>query len=341
MGDEVVTIAWDDGLDGVRLLDQRLLPGRTEHREITTVAALVEAIRTLAVRGAPALGVAGALGVVLAMDEGDRNGWGEEEVAVAVDSVRAARPTAVNLAWGVDEVRGRMAQGRDAVLAAARQIASEDARANRELSRLAADWLLARLDRPRLRALTHCNAGALATSGWGTAVGVLRELHERDRLELVVVDETRPLLQGSRLTAYELDHLGIPYLIEVDGAASSTILRGLVDMAVVGSDRIAANGDVCNKIGTVGVALACDAAGIPFVVAAPWSTVDLDTADGDVIDIEQRPGAEVVELAGVRTAPPGARGLNPAFDVTPARLVTAIVTERGVVEPARGARLDR
>ena len=341
MGDEVVTIAWDDGLDGVRLLDQRLLPGRTEHREITTVAALVEAIRTLAVRGAPALGVAGALGVVLAMDEGARNGWGEEEVAVAVDSVRAARPTAVNLAWGVDEVRGRMAQGRDAVLAAARQIASEDARANRELSRLAADWLLARLDRPRLRALTHCNAGALATSGWGTAVGVLRELHERDRLELVVVDETRPLLQGSRLTAYELDHLGIPYLIEVDGAASSTILRGLVDMAVVGSDRIAANGDVCNKIGTVGVALACDAAGIPFVVAAPWSTVDLDTADGDVIDIEQRPGAEVVELAGVRTAPPGARGLNPAFDVTPARLVTAIVTERGVVEPARGARLDR
>ncbi len=341
MGDEVVTIAWDDGLDGVRLLDQRLLPGRTEHREITTVAALVEAIRTLAVRGAPALGVAGALGVVLAMDEGDRNGWGEEEVAVAVDSVRAARPTAVNLAWGVDEVRGRMAQGRDAVLAAARQIASEDARANRELSRLAADWLLARLDRPRLRALTHCNAGALATSGWGTAVGVLRELHERDRLELVVVDETRPLLQGSRLTAYELDHLGIPYLIEVDGAASSTILRGLVDVAVVGSDRIAANGDVCNKIGTVGVALACDAAGIPFVVAAPWSTVDLDTADGDVIDIEQRPGAEVVELAGVRTAPPGARGLNPAFDVTPARLVTAIVTERGVVEPARGARLDR
>ena len=341
MGDEIVTIAWDDGLDGVRLLDQRLLPGRTEHREITTVAALVEAIRTLAVRGAPALGVAGALGVVLAMDEGARNGWGEEEVAVAVDSVRAARPTAVNLAWGVDEVRGRMAQGRDAVLAAARQIASEDARANRELSRLAADWLLARLDRPRLRALTHCNAGALATSGWGTAVGVLRELHERDRLELVVVDETRPLLQGSRLTAYELDHLGIPYLIEVDGAASSTILRGLVDVAVVGSDRIAANGDVCNKIGTVGVALACDAAGIPFVVAAPWSTVDLDTADGDVIDIEQRPGAEVVELAGVRTAPPGARGLNPAFDVTPARLVTAIVTERGVVEPARGARLDR
>lgn len=340
----IVAIAWDDsigtdGRGGIRLLDQTLLPARSAERAIDSTAELVRAISELAVRGAPALGVAGAMGVVLALDEGARRGWQAAEVDAAIDAVRAARPTAVNLAWGVDRVRPLVPQGRDVVLAAARAIAAEDEAANRELSRLGADWLLERVDRPRLRVLTHCNTGALATSAWGTAFGVIRELHERGRLEMVYADETRPLLQGSRLTAFELVDAGIPHVVQADGAAASTILRGLVDLAVVGADRIAANGDAANKIGTLGVALACDAAGIPFMVAAPWSTVDLSMADGSQIEIEERASEEITTLAGVAVAPPQTRGFNPAFDVTPARWVSALVTERGVVEPVRGIRL--
>ena len=342
----LIAIAWDDdaGRDGrgaVRLLDQTLLPGTTSYRVIDTTDDLVVSIAELAVRGAPALGVAGALGVVLAMDEGAREGWGDAEVRAAVDRVRHARPTAVNLAWGVDQVRPVMGQGRDAVLVAARRVATEDEAANRELSRRGADWLLERLDRPRLRVLTHCNTGSLATSAWGTALGVIRELHSRDRLELVYADETRPLLQGSRLTAFELLADGIPHRVQADGAAASTVLRGLVDLAVVGADRIAANGDAANKIGTLGVALACRDAGIPFMVAAPWSTVDLSMADGSHIEIEERPGEEVTVLGGVRLAPEGSPGFNPAFDVTPARLVDAVATERGVAEPRTGTDLRR
>ena len=340
----LIAIEWDDaaGADGrgaVRLLDQTLLPDTTRFRTIERTGDLVAAIAELAVRGAPALGVAGALGVVLAMDEGAREGWDDAAVEAAVDRVRHARPTAVNLAWGVDEVRPLMEQGRDAVLEAARRLAREDEAANRELSRLGADWLLQRVDRPRLRVLTHCNTGFLATSAWGTAFGVIRELHARDRIELVYADETRPLLQGARLTAYELANDGIPHVVQADSAAASTILRGLVDLAVVGADRIAANGDAANKIGTLGVALACRDAGIPFMVAAPWSTVDLSMDDGSGIEIEERAGEEVTELAGIRLAPEGTRGFNPAFDVTPARLVDAVATERGVAEPRSGSGL--
>ena len=340
----LIAIEWDDtvGDDGrgaVRLLDQTLLPGTTTFRGIRRTDDLVTAIAELAVRGAPALGVAGAMGVVVAMDEGAREGWDDAAVQDAVDRVRHARPTAVNLAWGVDQVRPLMPQGRDAVLAAAREVARADEAANRELSRLGADWLLARIDRPRLRVLTHCNTGSLATSAWGTALGVIRELHARDRLELVYADETRPLLQGSRLTAFELASDGIPHVVQADGAAASTILRGLVDLAVVGADRIAANGDAANKIGTLGVALACADAGIPFMVAAPWSTVDLSMADGSGIEIEERSGEEVTVLAGTRLAPEASPGFNPAFDVTPARLVDAVATERGVAEPRTGSDL--
>jgi methylthioribose-1-phosphate isomerase len=340
----LIAIVWHDtaGRDGrgaVRLLDQTLLPGTTEYREIDTIDGLVVAIAQLAVRGAPALGVAGALGVVLAMVEGAREGWDDADVQAAVDRVRQARPTAVNLAWGVDQVRPLIGRGRDAVLVAARRVATEDEAANRELSRLGADWLLARIDRPRLRVLTHCNTGSLATSAWGTALGVIRELHARDRLELVYADETRPLLQGSRLTAFELAADGIPHRVQADGAAASTILRGLVDLSVVGADRIAANGDAANKIGTLGVALACRDAGIPFMVAAPWSTVDLSMADGSLIEIEERPGEEVTVLGGMRLAPEASPGFNPAFDVTPARLVDAVATERGVAEPRTGTDL--
>ncbi|GGL22148.1 S-methyl-5-thioribose-1-phosphate isomerase [Phycicoccus endophyticus] len=336
----VLALDWDieaaGGRGALRLLDQTLLPARTGYRVVTTVDALVEAIVELAVRGAPALGVAGAFGVVLALDEAEREGWDAARLDAEVDRLRSARPTAVNLAWGVDQVRPLIPQGREAVLAAAHALAAADEAANRELSARAADWLLERTQRPRLRVLTHCNAGALATSAWGTALGVVRELHARGRLELVYVDETRPLLQGARLTAWELRAEGIPHTVQVDGAAASTVLRGLVDCAVVGADRVAANGDVANKIGTLAVGLACREAGVPLLVAAPWSTVDLDVADGDGIEIEQRPDHEVTTVGGVRVAPEGSPAFNPAFDVTPARLVTALATERGVLEPAAG-----
>jgi methylthioribose-1-phosphate isomerase len=209
----------------------------------------------------------------------------------------------------------------------------EDTAANRKLSELGADWILQRTGASKLRVLTHCNTGALATTGWGTALGVIRELHERGALDVVYVDETRPLLQGARLTAWELEREGINYRVQADGAAASTILRGLVDFAIIGADRIARNGDSANKIGSVGVALACQAGGIPFMVAAPSSTVDLDTASGEEIEIELRDGAEVTQLAGVNIAPVGAQGFNPAFDVTPAKYISAIVTEKCVVEP--------
>lgn len=333
-------ITWDQARRAVVLLDQTALPGRPETLVVTTTSALVDAIRRLAVRGAPALGVAGALGVVVAMDEAEREGWDDARRETAVEAVRTARPTAVNLAWGVDQVRPLIPSGRAAVLEAALAIAADDEAANRELSRRGADWLLERIDRPRLRVLTHCNTGWLATSAWGTALGVVRELHARGRVEMVYADETRPLLQGARLTAYELARDGIPHVVQVDGAAASTVLRGLVDFAVVGADRIAANGDTANKVGTLGVALACAAGGIPFLVAAPWSTVDLATPDGAAIEIEERDGDEVTVVGGARVAPEGSPGFNPAFDVTPARWVTGVVTERGVVEPAAGAAMS-
>ncbi|QKE84477.1 S-methyl-5-thioribose-1-phosphate isomerase [Arthrobacter sp. NEB 688] len=341
----LLALEWDaaagrDGRGALRLLDQTLLPTVTEHLVVEDVDTLVDAISRLAVRGAPALGVTGALGVVVAMDAAADLGWDEERLQHEVDRVRDARPTAVNLAWGVDTVRPLMAQGRAAVLEAALRVATEDEAANRELSRLGADWLLERTGKERLRVLTHCNAGVLATSAWGTALGVVRELDARGLVEFVYADETRPLLQGARLTAWELAAEGIPHAVQADGAAASTIVRGLVDCAVVGADRITANGDVANKVGTLGVALACREAGIPLLVAAPWSTVDLSMDDGSAIEIEERPGEEVTTFTGVRVAPEGTPGFNPAFDVTPARLVSAVATERGVVEPAAGERLD-
>jgi methylthioribose-1-phosphate isomerase len=234
-----------------------------------------------------------------------------------------------------------MAQGFDAVLEEAHRVAAEDEAANRQLSRHGADWLLDKLgDRP-LRALTHCNTGSLATSTWGTALGIIRELHSRGRIEHVIADETRPLLQGSRLTAWELHHDGIPYQVQSDGAAASTILRGLVDFAVIGADRIAHNGDTANKIGSLSVALACKEAGIPFVVAAPSSTVDLSFPTGDLIEIELRPSEEVTALGGVQVAPEVDKGFNPAFDVTPARFVSAVVTEMGVAEPMGGENVEK
>ena len=328
---EIQAVRWDK--ETLVLLDQTKLPGEEVDFVAHTVDEVVDAVNRLVVRGAPALGAVGAFGVVVALDQGVRESWTAEQLSQQILRVRNARPTAVNLAWGVDRVQPFAEHGRDVVLSQAHQIVVEDTAANRKLSELGADWILQRTGVSKLRVLTHCNTGALATTGWGTALGVIRELHERGALEVVYVDETRPLLQGARLTAWELEREGIDYRVQADGAAASTILRGLVDFAIIGADRIARNGDSANKIGSVGVALACQAAGIPFMVAAPSSTVDLDTTSGEEIEIELRDGAEVTELAGVSIAPVGAQGFNPAFDVTPAKYISAIVTEKCVVEP--------
>jgi methylthioribose-1-phosphate isomerase len=335
MPQELRAVDWTG--DSLALIDQTVLPHRTEIREIRDVDALVDAIQRLVVRGAPAIGAAGAYGVALALSQGEREGWSVQETRAAVARVRAARPTAVNLMVCVDRVMARFDEGLDAVLAEAAAVQREDVEANRAMGAYGADWLLktVAVDRP-LRVLTHCNTGALATAGWGTALGVIRELHARGLVEVVYADETRPLLQGSRLTAWELVQEGIPHYVQADGAAAGTILRGEVDAAIVGADRIAANGDTANKVGTVGVALACADAGIPFLVAAPTTTVDLTTATGADIHIELRGEDEVLEWSGIRTAPTGSRGHNPAFDVTPGRLVTGLVTERGVLEISAG-----
>ena len=299
---EIKAVQWNPVTSGIDLLDQTLLPGQNVTFNCGSVDRLIDAISRLVVRGAPALGAAGALGVALAMLEAEREGWAVDTLAERVDAIRDARPTAVTLAWGVERVRPFMALGVSAVLDEAATLIIEDERANHDLSSRGADWIMAAVERRPLRVMTHCNAGALATTGWGTSIGIIRELHNRGVLELVYANETRPLLQGSRLTAWELERYGIACLIETDGAAASTALRGLVDVAIIGADRIARNGDVANKIGSLGVALGCAAAGIPFVVAAPSSTIDLSTATGDDIHIELRPEDEILTFAGVRVA---------------------------------------
>lgn len=335
---EIRAVRWTPG--AIVLIDQTKLPAVETTMECATVDELVDAIVRLVVRGAPALGAVGGYGVALAMMQGERDGWGASRLDIEIDRIRNARPTAVNLAWGVDRVRPFVTDGVDGVLAEAQRIADEDEAANRELSRKGADWILANTTRRPLRVLTHCNTGSLATTAWGTALGIVRELHERGEVEMVYADETRPLLQGSRLTSWELTQDGIPHVVQVDGAAASTLLRGLVDVAIIGADRIARNGDTANKIGSVGVALGCSAAGVPFVVAAPSSTVDLSTPSGESIEIELRDGAEVTSFHAESVAPAGAEGFNPAFDVTPAQYISAIVTEQGVVEPAACVTVD-
>jgi methylthioribose-1-phosphate isomerase len=333
----VRAIEWVEGATpAVRIIDQTLLPASETYLDLTTVDGLVDAIQRLAVRGAPALGAAGGLGVVVALQQGAREGWDAERVASEIRRVRDARPTAVNLAWGADRVAAVAAQGAPAALAEALAIVEEDEAANRELSRLGADWILRVTGKSRPRVVTHCNTGALATTAWGTAYGIVHELHDRGELGLVYVDETRPLLQGARLTSWELAQDGIDHVVEIDGAASSTILRGLVDVAIIGADRITADGDTANKVGSVALALACRRAGIPFVVAAPSSTVDLATATGAGIEIEERSADEVLAYGSVPVTTPGVRAFNPAFDVTPHDLISAVVTERGIVEPAAG-----
>jgi methylthioribose-1-phosphate isomerase len=311
------TIEWRDGC--VRMIDQRALPGRLTFVEARTVDELCDAIRTLAVRGAPALGVAGAMGMALAQVSG-------VDAGQAAARILATRPTAVNLAWGV----GRARDAPDAV-AEAERLAADDVARNRRLGAHGAG-----LVPEGGRVLTHCNAGALACAGYGTALGVIRAAAEQGRRPSVWVDETRPVLQGARLTAWELDRLGIPATLVADVMAASLMAGGEVDCVVVGADRIARNGDVANKVGTYGLAVLARHHAVPFYVAAPMSTVDRTCPTGADIPIEQRPGDEVSWMEGRRIAPAGMAVDNRAFDVTPAALVTAIVTEDGVVRPPYG-----
>ena len=331
----VRTIDWVD--DHIVLLDQTRLPREECQLHVRTVDELVDAISRLAIRGAPALGAAGALGVMLAVQEGRRSDWDDATLQHAIARLRAARPTAVNLARGVDRVLARLPDGADAVRNEALRVLADDGTVNRAIGDTGSRLLLELVgDADRVRVYTHCNTGALATVEWGTALGIVRALQALDRRGLVYVGETRPLLQGSRLTAWELDRLGADYRIVVDGAGPGVIARGMIDAVVVGADRVTANGDVINKVGTFPLALAAARAGVPFVVAAPESTVDAETPSGDDVRIELRSPDEVLSVGATRTAPERAQGFNPAFDITPADLVTALVTERRVVRPATG-----
>jgi methylthioribose-1-phosphate isomerase len=330
----VRTIDWDG--DAVVIIDQTALPHRVEMLRLTTVDALCDAIARLAVRGAPALGVAGALGVALAArnTHAHNNNGATFEAAVQRDAARiaAVRPTAVNLAWGVTQTLAHRDKGAPAIIEAAQALLEAEAESTRALSHRGAD-LLDSLHTGQHRILTHCNAGALACVDWGTALGVVRAAHERNHLAHVICTETRPLLQGARLTAWELARMGAPHTLVIDSAAALVIARGMVDAVVVGADRIAANGDVVNKIGTYPHALAAHRAGIPFIVAAPESTIDATTPTGNDVEIEERGDGEVIHWRGWHTAPEETAVFNPAFDVTPAELVTAIVTERRVIRP--------
>ncbi len=320
-------LAWRDG--HIEALDQTALPHEVRTLRLDTVDELIAAITSLAIRGAPVLGAAGALGVALAIRQGRRDGWDSRRLNREIGRIAAARPTAVNLAREVNAMRQHLADGPDAVEAAALAALDTADRVSRQISARGAAWLRATSEGRRLRVHTHCNTGSLACLGWGTALGVIRALHEGGALDHVIVDETRPLLQGARLTCWELAQLGIEHRLACDGAAPFVISQGLVDTVVVGADRIAANYDVANKIGTYSLALAAHRAGIPFVVAAPESTIDPATPSGSAIPIERRPDEEIT----IPAAPAGTRAINYAFDLTPAGLVTAIVTEERVVEP--------
>ncbi|SUE30084.1 aldolase [Nocardia farcinica] len=325
------SVDWVDG--EVHVVDQRALPGEYRIARLGTVEEVVAAIRTLTVRGAPAIGAAGALAVALSARA---HGADLAAVRAEAEHIAAARPTAVNLAWAVRRVLARLPDGPAAVLAEALALLDEDERVDREMSARAADEVRALCGPGPVRVLTHCNTGRFATVGWGTALGTVRELARRGELDSVLAGETRPLLQGARLTTWELAEAGIPHRICVDSAGPGALATGAVDCVLVGADRITALGDVANKIGTYPLALAAARAGVPFVVVAPESTVDESLTDPAAIVLEERDPAEVTTFAGVPVAPSGTAAYNPAFDVTPRDLVTAIVTERRTLRPALG-----
>ncbi len=320
-------IAWRGG--ALRFLDQTLLPAAERYVDTRDYRAVCDAIRRLAVRGAPLIGIAGAYGLALAAQAG-------EDMAVAAEEIAATRPTAVNLRWAVERALRRAAEGTAGVLDEARRIHEEQIESDRRSGALGAELI-----EDGATVLTHCNTGSLATGGIGSALGVIKTAHAQGKRIEVLADETRPLLQGARLTAWELSRAGIPHRVIADGAAAGIIARGGVQAIFVGADRIAANGDTANKVGTYGLALAAHAHGVPFYAVAPVSTIDPGTLSGAGIAIEERAEDEVLTFASARTAPAGARALNPAFDVTPAALIAAIITERGVLRAPYGDAIAR
>lgn len=323
-------------VDGLELLDQRLLPHKIEYLRLDSSTQVAGAIADMAVRGAPAIGIAAAYGAALAARQLQSAGsttpsdWGEA-MAPALKELAAARPTAVNLFWALEQVQREVTAGGVELPARLLQLAltihQADIDANRTLGRFGADLL------PQgCRIYTHCNAGALATGGYGTALGVIRAAHAQGKLSQVYAGETRPWLQGSRLTAWELQQEGIPVSIAAEGAAGSLMRSGKVDWVIVGADRVARNGDVANKVGTYNLAVLARHHKLRFMVALPSSTIDLAAADGDAIPIEHRSPEELTHFAGAAIAPAGVGAVNPVFDVTPASLVDALVTEKGVIE---------
>ncbi len=330
------TIRWDE--DAVSLIDQRILPTREEYLACRSADEVARAIVDMVVRGAPAIGVTAAMGIALGMKQSIQKQPGSEAklqstMETICETMRKTRPTAVNLTWAIDRMKKRfeelLADGAEAVekglVDEALAMQKEDIEINRRMGRHGAELIP-----DGARILTHCNAGALATAGYGTALGVVRAAVEAGKKVEVYADETRPFLQGARLTAWELAKDEIPVTLITDNMAGSLMAQGKIDVAVVGSDRIAANGDVANKIGTYSVAVLANHHDLPFYVVAPTSTFDLTLSSGEQIPIEQRPIEEVTHVQGVRIAPEGIQVVNPAFDVTPNRLVTAIVCENGV-----------
>jgi methylthioribose-1-phosphate isomerase len=331
------TVRWTEDNDGtVVILDQRRLPQEENYLVCTSPAEVIAAIRTLAVRGAPAIGVAGAYAAALAARCCARNGAPSfrEDMKRELAAIRAARPTAVNLPWAVDRMSAVLERHEDIgdatreLLEEAQRIDREDVDACRALGRHGAALLA-----DGNTVLTHCNAGALATAGRGTALSIIYEAVENGKRVRVISDETRPLLQGARLTAWECQKMGVPVTVICDNAAGWVLAQGKVHCIIVGADRIAANGDVANKIGTYPLAVLAKEHGIPFYVAAPTSTLDLSISSGKEIPIEERAPEEVTHSRGASVTPAGVPAWNPAFDVTPAHLVTAIITEKGVVRP--------
>jgi methylthioribose-1-phosphate isomerase len=331
--DVIAPVRWADG--ALVLLDQTKLPGAEVERAYTRWEDVAEAIRTLVVRGAPAIGVAAAFGMALGARASTARNFDHflEDLDAASRGLAATRPTAVNLFWALERMRQvalasrplPLATIRERLLAEAEVIRDEDIRANRAMGDHGAA-----LVPEGARILTHCNAGALATAGYGTALGVVRSAHAQGKVALVWVDETRPVMQGSRLTAWECMREGIAHRVIADVAAASLMSRGEVDLVVTGADRIAANGDTANKIGTYGLAVLAHHHRVPFYVAAPFSTIDPSLASGAAIPIEERGAAEVRSMGGALTAPAASPVYNPAFDVTPAALISAIITERGI-----------
>jgi methylthioribose-1-phosphate isomerase len=322
------------------MIDQRKLPDEEQYVRCRTANEVARAIKTLVIRGAPAIGVAAAMGIALAMRRSKAKGT--KQLAVdftkTCDLMAATRPTAVNLFWAIDRMKRAFAASvqaghsveeiRDRLDAEANAIHDEDVESCKAMGRLGAE-----LVPENARILTHCNAGALATAGYGTALGVIRAAAAQGKVLQVFADETRPVLQGARLTAWELVRDHVPTTVITESMAGPLMRRGEVDFVVVGADRIAANGDVANKIGTYTVAMMADAHRVPFYVAAPLSTIDLATPTGDNIKIEERVAREMTHVGSTRVTPEGASVWNPAFDVTPARLVTGIITERGIARP--------